>query len=194
MLASASSRRVEGYLTGRLLAATAAIDGTEFVRTVVYVCAHTHQGAVGLTVNRPLENVGFADMLRRLSVVPNPPKRNVDVRIGGPNDTERGFVLHSADFHEPGTLRLAEDVALSCSLGILHALANGGGPQRGLLVLGNICWGAGGLEKELAAGAWLAAPGQSDILFEGDDRSRWSRTVRSLGVDPARLSPVTGNA
>jgi putative transcriptional regulator len=184
----------ETTLTGQVLIAMPAMTDERFAQSVIYVCAHTDEGAMGIVVNRPLASPSFADLLRQLSVDPAPPARSIRLGQGGPVDNARGFVLHTADWTGDGSLRVDETMALTASLDILKAIAGGGGPRQGLLALGYAGWGPGQLDQEIQQNAWLSAPADMDVLFDDDDATKWRRALAKLRVDPLALSSTSGRA
>ena len=184
----------EARLTGQLLIAMPTMDDPRFAQSVIYVCAHTEDGAMGLVLNRPLSSPTFEDLLRQLDVKPAPPARRIALCDGGPADGARGFVLHTADWVGEGSLQVDDSVALTASLDVLKAIAAGEGPREGLLALGYASWGAGQLDDEITANAWLSAPAPLDLVFDADHATKWRRAMASLRVDPALLSGVAGHA
>jgi putative transcriptional regulator len=184
----------ESRLTGQLLIAMPATDNPQFAQSVIYLCAHTEDGAMGLLVNRPLAKPSFEDLLKQLDVMPSPPARHITLCAGGPMDNARGFVLHTADWTGDGSLRVDDSVALTASLDVLKAIATGGGPREGLLALGYASWGAGQLDDEMQANMWLSAPAPLALVFDGDHDTKWRRALASMRVDPALLSGTAGHA
>jgi putative transcriptional regulator len=187
-------REGEGLMTGQLLIAMPMMDTPHFAQTVIFLCAHTSEGAMGIVVNRPLSRPSFDDLLEQLDVLPAPPVRRIDLFRGGPVDAARGFVLHTTDWTGDGSLIVDEQVALTASLDVLKAIADGGGPKRGLLALGYAGWGPGQLDKEIQDNAWLSAPASIDILFDQDHETKWRRAMAVLKIDPLLLSGTAGHA
>ena len=165
-----------------------------FTRGVIYVCAHTSEGAMGILVNHPLATPSFADLLAQLNVEPVPPARSIRLCAGGPVDNARGFVLHTTDWTGDGSLRVDDRLALTASLDILRAIAGGGGPRQGILALGYAGWGPGQLDAELAQNAWLSAPADLALLFDADHETKWRRALAKLHIDPMLLSGDAGHA
>jgi putative transcriptional regulator len=185
----------DGLLTGQLLIAMPRMDTPYFVRAVIYLCAHTADGAMGIVLNRPLASPSFDDLLAQLDVLPRPPARRIDLFRGGPVEAGRGFVLHTTDWSGDGSLYVDGKVALTASLEVLKAIADGGGPERGLLALGYAAWGPGQLDQEMQGNVWLSAPPPSiDLLFDGEHETKWRRAMGILRVDPVLLSGATGHA
>ena len=169
------------------------MEDPRFAHSVIYLCAHTEEGAMGLVVNRPLASPTFEDLLKQLDVAPTPPARRISLCDGGPVDGARGFVLHTSDWTSDGSLQVDDDVALTASLDVLKAIAAGNGPRAGLLALGYASWGAGQLDEEIHANAWLSAPASLELMFDSDHTTKWRRAFASLRVDPALLSGTAGH-
>ncbi len=191
---TAAEEPTEGLLTGQLLIAMPATNTPHFSQAVIYVCAHTPDGAMGIVLNRPLASPSFGDLLQQLDVTPVPPVRQIDLYRGGPVDSARGFVLHTADWTGDGSLMVDPQVALTASLDVLKAIADGGGPQRGFLALGYAGWGPGQLDREMMENAWLSAPASVDIVFDTEHETKWHRAMAILKVDPILLSGTAGHA
>lgn len=194
---AASRTRAEpaaGYLAGHLLIAMPGMQDPRFDHTVVCLCAHSSDGAMGLIVNRPLAGMEFDELLRQLAIEPVPPQRRIRMVSGGPVEGGRGFVLHSDDWSTEGSLPVMPGLALTASLDILKAIAGGGGPKAGVLALGYAGWAPGQLEDEIQRNAWLSVPADEALVF-GDDTSRtWDAALAKLRVDPALLSASAGHA
>jgi len=188
------SSSADAFLTGRLLIAMPAMTDPRFAQTVVFVCAHTPEGAMGIVVNRPLEEPSFDDLLRQLKIEPVPPARRIRLCAGGPVDYGRGFVLHTADWTGENSLQVDDVHALTASLDVLKAIAEGNGPRQGFLALGYAGWGAGQLERELQENAWLSAPADEALVFDADHATKWRRALAKLGIDPLWLSSAAGRA
>ncbi len=184
----------EARLTGQLLIAMPTMDDKRFTQAVIYLCAHTEDGAMGLVLNRPLVSPTFVDLLRQLDVTPTPPARELTLCDGGPVDGARGFVLHTADWTGDGSLQVDDTMALTASLDVLKAIAAGEGPREGLLALGYANWGAGQLDEEIFANVWLSAPASLDLVFDADHATKWRRAFASLRIAPALLSGTAGHA
>ena len=167
---------------------------SRFAHSVIYVCAHTNEGAMGIVVNSPLEAPSFSDLLKQLKVDPVPPARSIRLCRGGPVENARGFVLHTSDWTGDGSLKVDESLALTASLDILKAIATGGGPQQGLLALGYAGWGPGQLDQEIQQNAWLSAPADLGLIFDGEHETKWRRALAKLKIDPLLLSDVAGHA
>jgi len=181
-------------LSGQLLIAMPAMADPRFAQTVIYMCAHTPGGAMGLVLNRPLARPSFEELLTQLGISPRPPARQIRLVEGGPVEQGRGFVLHSQDWAGEGSLKVDDSFALTASLDVLKAIAEGNGPKEGLLALGYAGWGPGQLDGEVAQNAWLSAPADAAILFDRDDATKWRRALAVLKIDPLMLSGAAGRA
>lgn len=181
-------------LTGQILIAMPKMSDPRFSQSVIFLCAHTPEGAMGLILNRPLKRPKFADLLKQLGVEPNPPSREIRLCAGGPVDDNRGFVLHSKDWQTEGSLDVDGTHMLTASLDILKAVAQGGGPTQCLMALGYAGWGPGQLDDEIMQNAWLNAQADDLLLFDAEHDSKWQRAMAKLRVDPAMLSRQAGRA
>lgn len=199
---SLESGRRPGYLDGQILVAMPTIRDERFARAVIYVCAHSDEGAMGIVVNQPAQNIKFRDLLVQLEVVPSgnlievPPRADtVRVLKGGPVETGRGFVLHSADFFiENSTLPIDDSICLTATLDILKAIARGNGPENAVLALGYAGWSPGQLESEIHANGWLNCDADADLVFGRDAGSKYALALQKIGIDPAKLSSESGHA
>jgi putative transcriptional regulator len=181
-------------LAGQLLVAMPNLRDPNFAGSVIVLCAHSSGGAMGLILNHPIPKLSFEELLKQVGVEPLPPQRSIRLVNGGPVEESRGFVLHSGEWKAEGSLPVEGGYALTASLDILKAIASGGGPKQGLLALGYAGWGAGQLEAEIARNDWLSVPADEDLLFGGDDRTRWRRALAKLNIDPTLLSGEAGHA
>ena len=184
----------ESSLTGQVLIAMPSLDDPEFSHSVIYLCAHGEEGAMGLIVNKPLPSPSFKQIVRQLNVSEGDPARVIALCKGGPVETARGFVLHSADYKREGTLTISDDIALSATTEVLRAIATGEGPTRSLMALGYAGWGEGQLDEEIKRNAWLSVPADAELLFSEDVTSKWTRALGKLGINPAMLSASAGHA
>jgi putative transcriptional regulator len=182
------------FLTGHVLIAMPAMADPRFSQSVIYLCAHTEDGAMGIVLNRPIERPSFDDLLRQLDVEPTPPARRIRLCSGGPVDNKRGFVLHTSDWTGDGSLRVTDALALTASLDVLKAIAEGHGPREGLLALGYAGWGPGQLDVEMQQNAWLSVIPDEKLLFDADSDTKWRRALAKLKIDPLLLSGEAGHA
>jgi len=191
-----------GYLDGQMLIAMPAMSDERFTRAVIYVCAHSTEGAMGIIVNQPAQNIKFPDLLVQLEVIPAPeriqlPGRAEDVKVlkGGPVETGRGFVLHSADFFiENSTLPIDEGICLTATLDILKAIARGNGPASAILALGYAGWAPGQLEQEIQQNGWLHCAADPELIFGQDTDTKYEMALRKIGIDLGMLSSESGHA
>jgi putative transcriptional regulator len=191
-----------GYLDGQMLIAMPAMTDERFTRAVIYVCAHSTEGAMGIIVNHPAQNIKFPDLLVQLEVIPAAeriqlPDRAEDVKVlkGGPVETGRGFVLHSSDFFiENSTLPIDEGICLTATLDILKAIARGNGPASAILALGYAGWAPGQLEYEIQQNGWLHCAADTELIFGRDTETKYEKALRKIGIDPAMLSTEAGHA
>lgn len=181
-------------LVGQLLIAMPGMRDPRFARTIVYVCAHSPEGAMGLVLNRPLESLTFPELLEQLGIVSTVERPAIDVHFGGPVETGRGFVLHSPDYRQDGTMQVDQDVSLTATVDILRAIASGSGPRQCLLALGYAGWGPGQLDDEILANGWLHVEADENLVFDRELNSKWDRAIGKLGIDPRMLSDTAGHA
>ncbi len=180
-------------LAGHFLIAMPQMGDPHFARAVIFVCAHSDEGAMGLVVNREADSIEFEDLLEQLGI-DDPQVDTILVHEGGPVDSDRGFVLHSRDYFQKGSVEVTDTVAMTATVDILRSIAIGSGPRRRLLALGYAGWAAGQLENEIQANGWLVADANDDILFGLDLEEKWGKALASLGVDPGALSGTAGRA
>ncbi len=184
----------DDYLEGQLLLAMPSMGDPRFERSVIYMCAHSPEGAMGLVVNKMAGNITFPQLLDQLSIDVDGPDEGVLVHSGGPVEPTRGFVLHSADYVQDSTLIVSETVALTATVDILKAIARQSGPQHSLLALGYAGWGAGQLDSEIQANGWLNTEADDELLFRTESELKWPLAMAKLGVDISMLSTEAGHA
>jgi putative transcriptional regulator len=201
-LPNREQNRDGGYLDGRVLVATPTIRDERFARAVIYMCAHSSEGAMGIVINQPAPHVNFSELLVQLQVIPaaNPiefaPKADaVRVLKGGPVQTERGFVLHTDDFFlKDSTLPIDDGICLTATLDILKAIARGQGPKSAVLALGYAGWSQGQLESEMEANGWLHCDADAELIFGTDADRKYPLALRKIGIDPSMLSSLSSDA
>jgi putative transcriptional regulator len=192
----------EGYLDGQLLIAMPAMGDPRFARSVIYMCAHSADGAMGIIINQRAPNIDFTELLEQLNIVPPQDRIRLPtglhamaVHLGGPVETGRGFVLHSADyFKAESTLPIDESVCLTATIDILRDIAKGTGPDKALLALGYAGWAPGQLENEIHANGWLNCDADAELIFGTDIEGKYTLALRKIGIDPAKLSSDAGHA
>jgi putative transcriptional regulator len=183
-----------GYFAGQMLIAMPQMQDARFSRSVVYLCAHSADGAMGLVVNRLFNALSFPDLLEQLSIRSTPQCEQIRIHFGGPVESGRGFVLHSTDYVQETSLVVNDTIALTATIDVLKAIADGRGPSRCLLALGYAGWAEGQLDREIRDNAWLSAPADDDLLFGSDYERKWERAIAKIGVDFSKLSAVAGHA
>ncbi|MET0868665.1 MAG: YqgE/AlgH family protein [Pseudorhodoplanes sp.] len=194
-------KSARGYLDGQMLIASPSMGDDRFAKTLIYICAHSPEGAMGIVVNQPASNIKFPDLLVQLNVVSDddqiqvlPKHDDVKVLKGGPVETGRGFVLHSADFFiENSTLPIDEGICLTATIDILKAIATGTGPASAILALGYAGWAPGQLESEIQNNGWLHCPADPELIF-GEPEKKYEKAMRKLGIAPGMLSSEAGHA
>ncbi len=184
----------ETRLTGQLLVAMPGMSDPRFVRSVVYLCVHSAEGAMGLIVNKRLDNVSFAEIAGQVGIEAEEIRAEIAVHYGGPVETGRGFLLHSTDHVDESSLVIDERFALTATVEMLKTIAAGGGPKQRMLALGYAGWGAGQLDAEIQANGWITVPADPAIVFDAEDDSKWERALRAIGIDPSLLSVHMGRA
>jgi|SRR3984957_4746655 putative transcriptional regulator len=194
--------RRRGYLDGQMLIAMPAMSDERFSRSLIYICAHSSEGAMGIVVNHPAPNINFSDLLVKLNVIPSAdviqlPGRAGVVKVmrGGPVETERGFVLHSADFFiDNSTLPIDDGICLTATIDILKAIARGDGPVSAILALGYAGWAPGQLENEIQGNGWLHCTADSELVFGTDIGAKYDKALKKIGIDLGMLSSEAGHA
>lgn len=183
-----------GYLDGHLLVAMPNMPDPRFARSVIYLCAHTSDGAMGLVINKLIESLSFPDLLQQLSIEGPQTGDQILVHFGGPVEAARGFVLHSTDYVHDATMVVDDDFALTATVDVLKALADGRGPRKSLLALGYAGWAPGQLDSEIQSNGWLTVPATADLVFGFDNEQKWQDAVSLLGIDLGKLSAIAGHA
>lgn len=184
-------------LTGKILIAMPGMSDPRFDRSIVLVCAHSDDGAMGLVLNRPMPEIGFDDLLEQLGIEADDASRPIEVRFGGPVEPGRGFVLHKVAEHgrDPeGRMRIGQALAMTTTRDILEELARGQGPDPAVLALGYAGWGPGQLEGEMLANGWLIGEGEDGLIFDAAHDDKWQRALQAQGIDPSLLSGAAGRA
>lgn len=183
-----------GWLSGQMLIAMPSMQDPRFSRTVVYMCSHSPEGAMGLVLNRLFGEFNFKGLLGQLNINVTSGVPEFPVHFGGPVEPVRGFVLHSSDYIREGTMLTSENVALTATVEILKDLAEGQGPSKAMLALGYAGWGAGQLDAELQTNGWLMAPPDDEIIFGQNTETKWDKALAKIGVSPMMLSGDVGHA
>ena len=200
--AKAASPDTGSYLDGQLLIAMPVMEDERFARSVIYVCAHSSEGAMGIIVNRPAGSIDFPELLAQLDIIDKAdgiklPESAESMKVlkGGPVETGRGFVLHSSDFFiQDATLPIDDGICLTATVDILRAIAQGGGPKHAILALGYAGWAPGQLETEIQHNGWLHCAADEELIFGGDIEAKYQRALHKIGIEPGMLSTDSGHA
>jgi putative transcriptional regulator len=190
----ASRNSDQSSLSGQLLVAMPQMSDPRFARTVVYLCAHSSDGAMGLVVNRLIDSLSFGSLLAQLGVENDGAPADMPVHFGGPVESSRGFVLHTADYCQDSTLVIDDEIALTATVDVLKAIARGSGPRRRVLALGYAGWAPGQLDAEIQANGWLLVPADLELVFGVQNDTKWERAIAKIGIDLTLLSSEAGHA
>jgi len=183
------------FLDGQMLIAMPGMQDPRFHRSLVYLCAHSADGAMGLIVNKTADGLKLKDLFEKLGIPLGGGIATEPVHYGGPVETGRGFVLHSSDYHsDDATMKVDDGTSMTATLDILHAMASNRGPHRAIVALGYAGWAPGQLEAELQANGWLACAADEELLFGADEDTKWDKALAKIGVHPAMLSSTGGRA
>lgn len=182
-------------ITAHLLIAMPGMEDHRFAQSVIYLCAHSEDGAMGLIINRPLPELKFSKLLKHLEIAQSEATPDVQMHYGGPVERGRGFVLHDAGYHAPqGTMRITPDMSLSASLDVVSHIAAGTGPSRMIFGLGYAGWGPGQLEAEIRQNVWLVADADPQLIFNTPADQMWHGAMSHAGIDLRILSSHHGHA
>ena len=185
----------ENFLEGKLLIAMPGMTDERFAQTVIYMCAHSSKGAMGIVINKPIPGLSFGELMKQLEIEAGPAAGELPILYGGPVETGRGFVLHSGDYEgSDSTLPVSEDISLTATLDILRAIADGRGPKHALFALGYAGWGAGQVENEFQYNGWLHCQADPTLVFGTDPQAKWSAALSRLGIGPSGLVSDAGRA
>ena len=186
--------RDPGYLAGQLIIAMPSMTDPRFTKTVIYMCAHNAEGAMGLVINKQIDELTFPDLLEQLEIEPPSPKNAMNVMFGGPVEQARGFVLHSSEYIQEGTMRVNDKVGLTATIDILRDIAEGHGPKDKILALGYAGWGPGQLDVEIKENGWLHVEADDKLVFGEELGDKWEMAMQKIGIDPRMLSDEAGHA
>jgi putative transcriptional regulator len=185
----------DGYLQGRLLVATPNIVGSHFQHSVILMCAHSAEGAMGIIINHTLDNIFYSDLFEQLGLPTTALTVNPTVHYGGPVEVNRGFVIYEHDErYLKEAMLVVGNVAISGSLGVLKAISEDSGPKRCLLALGYAGWGPKQLEAEIEENSWISVPLNSDLIFDQSQEEKWERAAQLQGIDLRKFSTMAGHA
>jgi putative transcriptional regulator len=189
-------------LVGRFLVAAPSMPDERFQKSVVFLCKHDDDGALGIIVNNKVDDLPLGQVYKQLGIEVSKAAAEQPVLFGGPVETARGLVLHSADYKREETLLIEGGMALTASLEILRDMAGGSGPKHAWLALGHSGWAPGQLDREMQDNAWLVVDGDAELVFDIDFAAKWQRALDRLGgkggpggrFDPASFSHQSGRA
>ena len=185
----------ESFLEGKLLIAMPGMPDERFAQTVIYMCAHSAKGAMGIVINKPIPGLSFAELMKQLEIETKPSIGEFPVLYGGPVETGRGFVLHSGDYEgSDSTLPVSEDISLTATLDILRAIAEGRGPRQALFALGYAGWAPGQVESEFQGNGWLHCEADASIVFGIEADAKWKSALERLGIGASSLVSDAGRA
>ena len=193
-MVSIETTQSEISLSGQLLVAMPHLEDPRFARSVVYMCAHSDDGAMGFIVNRLIDSMRFDTLMDQLGLETDGSRPDMPIHFGGPVEASRGFVLHSTDLIQEATLVIDEDIALTATTEMLKTIACGDGPKRCVLALGYASWGAGQLDQEIQDNGWLLAPADNQLVFGADNDAKWEGAINKIGIDLSLLSTEAGHA
>ncbi|HEY0282162.1 MAG TPA: YqgE/AlgH family protein [Rhizomicrobium sp.] len=190
-----SQKSGESFLEGKLLIAMPGMPDPRFEKSVIFMCAHSAEGAMGLIINKPIDGLSFGELVDKLGIGMKVARSDQPILFGGPVQMGRGFVLHSADYtSEDSTLTLTPEISLTATVDILRAIAEGRGPEKAVLALGYAGWGEGQIEAEILSNGWIHCDADSGLVFDTDYESRWQKAFARLGADISGLSAEAGRA
>jgi putative transcriptional regulator len=185
----------DGFLLGKLLIALPGMPDPRFEKSVIFMCAHSNQGAMGIIVNKPFEGLSFRDLVERLDVRVTADTADQPILFGGPVGTGQGFVLHTSEFGDGNeTMPVTSEISLTATIEILRAIAEGRGPEKSLFALGYAGWGPGQIESELSSNGWIHCDAKKAILFDVGYDEKWRAALGTLGADVSGLSAEAGRA
>ena len=180
-------------LTGQFLISMPSLLDERFEKTVIYMCAHSQDGAMGIIINKKIDYDLYPDLLEQLGIDKPLLENKLYVRYGGPVESGRGFVLHSDEVIQKDTLKIAKGIALTSTAEFFEDLSKGNGPKNSILALGYSGWGPGQIEMELAANSWMTLEADTNFIFDESVSNKWKDAYNLLGVDPSKLSNISGN-
>ena len=181
-------------LTGQLLISMPSLEDERFFKTVIYMCAHSKDGAMGIIINKKIDYDLYPDLLEQLGIDKPLGNKKLFIRYGGPMESGRGFVLHSDEIIRQETLTINKGIALTSTSEFFEDLANGKGPKNSILALGYAGWSAGQIENEIISNSWMTLSTDANFLFDEEVNNKWLKAYNLLGIDPNKLSNNSGTA
>jgi len=185
----------EGFLEGKLLIAMPGMCDPRFEKSVIFMGAHSHEGAMGLIINKPIDGLSFQELMTKFDIGVSPGGTEPRILFGGPVQTGRGFVLHTADYtSQDNTLRVTSEICLTATVDVLRAIAEGHGPRKAILALGYAGWGTGQIENEILANGWIHCDADEALVFDTPYNSQWKTALAKIGANISGLSAEAGRA
>ena len=181
-------------LTGKLLISMPSLEDERFYKTVIYICAHSSEGTMGIIINKKIDYDLYPDLLEQLGIDKPLSGKKLYIRYGGPVETGRGFILHSDEVIQKETLSNGKGIALTSTSEFFEDLSKGKGPENSIFALGYAGWGPGQIEKEILANSWMPLSTDSQFLFDEEVSNKWNKAYNLLGIDPNKLSQFSGRA
>ena len=181
-------------LTGQIIVSMPSLEDERFFKTVIYMCAHSAEGSMGIIINKKIDYDYYPNLLEQLGIDKPLKEKKLFIRYGGPVESSRGFILHSDDMVRKETLNISKGVALTSSYEFFNDLSNGKGPKKSILALGYAGWGPGQLEKEIVQNSWVTMPVEDKFIFDSEVAKKWHEAFQIIGVDPNSLTPSSGRA
>ncbi|MEI9886699.1 MAG: YqgE/AlgH family protein [Rhizomicrobium sp.] len=186
----------EGFLHGKLLIAMPGMPDPRFDKSVIFICSHSEQGAFGLILNKPIDELSFKSLMEKMDIPTTPQTSTRPVLLGGPVDTDSGYILHSneAANRPPSTITVTPEIALTLTVDLLRKIAGGRGPDKWLMALGYAGWGPGQIESEMASNGWIHCDADDMLVFDEDFDGKWAKALGKLGASLSGLSSEVGRA
>tara|TARA_B100001123_G_scaffold404039_1_gene493077 strand:- start:1215 stop:1766 length:552 start_codon:yes stop_codon:yes gene_type:complete len=181
-------------LTGQILVSMPNMLDERFYKTVIYICAHSTEGSMGIIINKKIDHENYPNLLEQLGIDSSRNKKKIFFRYGGPVETGRGLVLHTDDVIQKGSLPIDKGVILTSTSEIFNDIAKGKGPNISILAIGYAGWDAGQLENEIKQNSWMTLPVDSSFIFDEKVSNKWNDAYKMMGFNPTSLSPHSGNA
>ena len=181
-------------LTGQIIVSMPSLEDERFYKTVIYICAHSSEGSMGIIINKKIDYDLYPDLLQQLGIDKPLNNKKLFIRYGGPVESGRGFVLHSDDMMRKETLNIDKGVALTSTAEFFDDLSKGKGPKNCILALGYAGWQPGQLEHEIMRNSWMSLSVDNSFLFDDEVSRKWSQAYKLMGIDPNSLSFESGRA
>jgi putative transcriptional regulator len=185
----------EGFLHGKLLIAMPGMSDPRFEKSVIFMCSHSAQSALGLIINKPIEGLPFRDLMIKMDIPVTDVTSKAPVLFGGPVETDRGYILHSNErSNRPATTAITSEISLTPTVDMLRAISEGRGPEKWLLTLGYAGWGPGQIESEIVRNGWIHCDADAALVFDAEMDAKWGKAFGKLGAGLSGLSSEAGRA